>query len=86
VDAGGFGLLVMRWWNTGEICSSSCFGFDAVVVCKSLRVRVGWLEMVASVLQFVCVSDLVLQLGVGFLLFWMSLGFSEGGFQLVVYF
>jgi hypothetical protein len=42
--------------------------------------------MVAGVLQFVCVSDLVLQLGVGFLLFWMSLGFSEGGFQLVVYF
>jgi hypothetical protein len=34
-------VLVTRWWNTGEICSSSCFGFDAVAVCKGLRVRVG---------------------------------------------
>jgi hypothetical protein len=62
-------VLVMRWWSSGEICSSCCFGFDAVAVCEGLRVRVGWLTVVAGFLQFVFVSDLFLQLGVGFLKF-----------------
>jgi hypothetical protein len=43
------------------------FGFDVVALCVGLRVRVGWLAVVAGFLQFVFVSDLVLQLGVGFL-------------------